>query len=265
MMSCKNKQGFTMVELIVVVAVLLVLSAATFSWIDPLARVGEAKNKKRIEDINVVSAALANYAAAHEGVLPVLGSINTNKKVLCASQSGSNLSCAGDSQLCLSVDDDFYKYLGTLPYDPDKTSNTDTGYYLQKDADNNLIVGACATYNSEVITKKPGLKVSCSAYGGGYCWYLGASLNVDCNTICAANNLACVKNVMYGPDRNNSGTAFCHLNKDLTSGCGSSCVAATTSTPPYASSDYTSCAIQTGAVTCNQAPGAAKYAICACD
>lgn len=265
MMSGKNKQGFTIVELIVVVAVLLVLSAAAFSWIDPLARVGEAKNKRRIQDVNVLSAALANYAAANEGVLPVLGSISTNKKVLCSVQGASNLSCAGVSQLCLTVDDDFYKYLGALPYDPDKTSAADTGYYLQKDDSNNLIVGTCASYNSEVITKNPGLKVACPAYGGGHCWYLGASLNVDCNTICAANNLTCVKNVMYGPDTNNSGTAFCHLNKDLTSGCGSSCTAASTSTPPYASSDYASCAIQTGAVTCNQAPGAAKYAICACN
>jgi len=260
----RNYYGFTLVQLIVTMAVLLVLAAAVFSWVDPLARVGEAKNKRRIQDLNLLATALSNYAGDHNGVLPVLGTISTSKKVLCSSQGGSNLSCAGDSQLCLTVDDGFDKYLGALPIDPDKSSAADTGYYLQKDASNNLIIGSCSSYNSETISNNPRLKVSCSAYGGGYCWYLGATLNVDCDTVCAANNLSCVKNITYGPDKNAGGTAFCRLNKDLAGDCSSTCVSASAGSPPYASGSA-DCGIQTGTVTCNQSPGALNYAICACD
>ncbi|MFA6466982.1 MAG: prepilin-type N-terminal cleavage/methylation domain-containing protein [Patescibacteria group bacterium] len=266
MMSGKNKQGFTMVELIVVVAVLLVLSAAVFSWIDPLARVGEAKNKRRIQDINLLSAALANYATAHEGVLPVLGSISTNKKVLCSVQGGSNLSCAGVSQLCLTVDDDFYKYLGALPYDPDKTSAVDTGYYLQKDASNNLIVGSCAAYNSEVITKKPNLKVSCPAYGGGYCWYAATEDTINCNQVCSNINLDCVDGAKAILDVDAGGNPFCALQKNIsasycTAGCG---LSTAVGFPPMFNSQP-ACDVQiTGPLNCEFVMDQGDSPICPC-
>ena len=263
MMFVQNKQGVSMMQLIITMSILLVLAAATFIWIDPLARIGEAKNKRRTQDVNFLAAAIFDYAGDHNGALPVLGSVTTNKKVLCSSQGGADLSCDGTNELCLTIDDDdFYKYLGALPFDPDKNSAADTGYYLQKDGNNNLVVGSCDSYDSAVIIKQLGLKVSCSVYGGGYCWYKGASANINCDTVCSALSLDCVKNVMYGPDKDSGGTAFCRLNQDFDVTC-STCILTSTSTPPWYSG--TDCTIQIGAVTCGQASGATNYPICVCN
>jgi type II secretory pathway pseudopilin PulG len=261
----QNKKGFSMAQLIITVAVIAVLSASVLLWVDPLARIGTAKNKKRSQNIGILAAAIADYAGEHKGALPVLGAVTTDKKVLCSSQGGSNLSCDGDSQLCLIVDSEFLNYIGQLPRDPDKTSNADSGYYLQKDANGNLVVGACETYDSETITNLPNLKVSCAVYGGGYCWYLGDTINSTCDTACSALSLDCVKNISDVDDVDSSGTAFCGINKALTGDCGDSCTSAATSTPPWASDDSVECAIQDKISTCHTASGALKYPVCVCN
>lgn len=265
-MTNKNRQlGFTLIQLLVSMTVLLILMAATFLWIDPLDKIGDAQNIKRTQDVNVIAAALFNYAQVHDGMMPVLGEISTStKKVLCSTQSGTALSCDGDTELCLNIDDsDFYKYLRQLPYDPDKSSAADTGYYLYKNTSNDLIVGACSTHDSEIITKNLEIKDVCSngAYGGGYCWYLAASTNINCDATCAAINLTCVRNASYGPDINGSSSPFCRLNKDLGSTCTTSCTISATGTPPWTGA---TCTIQNGSVICGAASGTGKTGICPC-
>lgn len=265
-----NKKGFTLPQLIVTMLVLLVMAAFVFIWIDPLARVGEAKNTKRTQDVNVIAAALFNYAKENNGLMPVLGTITTDKKVLCATQSGSNLTCDGDSELCLTIDDDdFYKYLVQLPYDPNKSSSDDTGYYLTQDANGILTVGACSPYsssNSATTTKSLVLQDICSnvngpaAFAGGHCWYAAASANIDCDAVCAALSLECVRNVRYGPDVDSNGDYFCGLNQAVGGTC-STCTAASTSTPPLWG---TACTAQDGAVVCSTAAGSGNYGICPC-
>jgi prepilin-type N-terminal cleavage/methylation domain-containing protein len=265
MIFSKNKQGFTMPQLIITLAILLILAAAVFTWIDPLARIGEAKNKRRIQDINILATAISNYASDHRGNLPVLGSVTTDKKILCSSQSGSNLSCAGDSQLCLTVDDDFYKYMGRLSHDPDKSAETDTGYYLQKDANDNLIVGACATYNSEEIIKKPSLKVSCSLYAGGHCWYPSVSDDINCDDVCAAIGLDCVKGVSYGPDVDSDGSNYCALQRNIDSNyCTAGCGSLTAGVPP-SFNGIPACDIQAGSLLCHKKSDQTEYPVCPCN
>ncbi len=264
--SKKKVFGFTMIQLLLSVGVLFILSAMVFIWLDPLTKIGQAEDERRRHDVLLIADAIADYTADHQGVLPVLGAVTTDKKVLCSEQSGSNLTCDSDNQLCLLVADDFYKsYLHDLPIDPNKSTTADSGYYLTKDSNNNLIVGACSTYGAETISKRPLIKANCSAYGGGYCWYLAGSANIDCDQVCAALGMTCVNRAKSGSDVDSSGSPFCLLDKTLTGDCSGSCSQITASgTPPYVSDDYTDCYIQNGSVLCSQAPGAAKYAVCPC-
>ncbi|NTW45160.1 MAG: hypothetical protein HGB14_12205 [Anaerolineaceae bacterium] len=101
-----NRQGFAnLTNLIVTVAIIAVLATAAFVWIDPIARIGEASDKKRAQDIAILKNSLAQYANENKGALPVLGAITTAKKVICSTQTGSNLTCDGENQLCLTIDD----------------------------------------------------------------------------------------------------------------------------------------------------------------
>jgi len=166
-------RGISLISLMVTVVLVVVLSTLVFLWIDPLAQTGSAKDKVRLQAVNILMVAIKDYSNDHNGSLPFTGIISTSSKiVLCTSPGVVMPSCDSDTSQCLRVDDDdFYKYLYELPVDPNKSSQQDTGYYAQKDeTTGQLIVGACDTYGS-AITKMSGLKVSCYAYAEGTCIY----------------------------------------------------------------------------------------------
>ena len=267
-----GQAGFTMLQLIIVVAIILVLSAAVFTWIDPVAKIGETKNNKRTQDINIIATAIAEYSGDHKGVLPVIGEVATStKKVLCSSQSGSTLDCDGDSAIRLKVDDpDFYKYLSEFPYDPDKDSSEDTGYYLFKDSNGQLEVGACDTYDNESISRTLSIKVTCPAYAGGECWYVSYDrVGDDCDDVCAEYNLTCVNNAVYGPDVDSEETGFCALNQAFgymgelrcASGCSSS---DSSSGPPANQNGASACYYRTHPVVCSGSTSG-FFSVCPCE
>jgi len=259
-----NKNGFaSLINLIVTVAVIAVVATAAFVWIDPVERIGTAKDKRRTQDISILKNAIAQYANDHKGVLPILGDVDTNKKVICSTQSGSNLTCDGESQLCLTIDDsDFLaKYIGELPVDPDKSSATDSGYFLKKDSDNKLVVGACAKYGASPVVATTTTMVRCSAYGGGYCWNISGD-NQTCDAYCSSINKECVDLVDYGPS---AGDTNCLLNLafgDCDS--GASCEAGSSNNPPKVVDDYSICYYQANPVDCSVAAGSGYFNICPC-
>jgi type II secretory pathway pseudopilin PulG len=226
--------GFTLANLIVTIGVLALLLASVFFLINPGAKMGEAANEKRRQDILMIAQAIDSYARDHHGALPILGAVSaTAKKVLCATQTGIPLTCGVDSQNCLAIDDqNFYdKYLRDLPHDPNKTSNADTGYYLFKNSNDLLEVGACSPYNSVGVSYTSRTKVTCQAYAGGYCWYDGSTIiSFNCNDVCANYNLLCPSNVNLAGHDDTS----CELNKPFTPDdtCDYWCTATSNLLPP---------------------------------
>ena len=241
-----NKKGFSLAQLVVAISVLLILSAGVLLWIDPLVRVGVAKDQKRGQDLAMLKEAFGIYSSKQQGALPILGEITSAKKVLCSSVA--LLSCGEDEEYCLIVDDsDFFaSYLSALPVDPDKTSSSDSGYYLQKDANDKLVIGACSNYGEEEITETTTIAINCTVYGGGHCWYLAGS-NQTCNSFCQSINKECVSWAKYGPDTNT-----CLLNAPFSEITCSSCLAATGNNPPQRSADYLTCYYQNNPIDCNQ-------------
>lgn len=262
-----NNLGLTMAGLIVTVLIIAILSAAAFIWLDPLAKIGQAKDERRRHDVNIIATAISNYVNDHQGALPVLGAVTTSKQVLCQVQSAVNKSCGGDNVPCLRIaQQDFYDdYLPQLPLDPDKTANTDTGYYLEKDADNNLIVGACDTYGSTAITATPLIKITCDAYAGGYCWYVGDE-EQSCDYVCSTLGMNCVSNITYGPDEDYMNQCWAALNKVFGGECGDECDVANENYPPQNIIDTGGeCYYQTGTFNCSQATIVEYIPICPCE
>lgn len=260
-----NRHGFAnLINLIVTVAVIAVLATAAFVWIDPIARIGVASDRKRAQDIAILKNALAQYTSENKGALPVLGAITANKKVICSTQTGSNLTCDGETQLCLTIDDsDFLnKFITAIPVDPDKTSTADTGYFLKKDSDNKLVIGACSQYGTNPVVATTTIFANCSAYGGGYCWNL-SDYNQTCDTYCNSIDKECVDFVSYGPS---AGDSDCVLNLAF-GDCdgGSSCTAhSNNNAPAKMLDDYSDCYYQSNPVNCSVAGGAGYYNICPC-
>ncbi|MCD4760764.1 hypothetical protein K8R42_02585 [bacterium] len=261
-----NNKGISLIGLIIVVLIIAVLATAIFLWINPVEIIGDAKDKKRTQDVALIARAIAEYTNDHGGALPILGNVSTTKQVLCASQSGSSLSCDGDSNSCVRIaHSDFYNnYMPELPIDPDKAADTDTGYYLEKDERGQLVVGACSTYGSDTVSTTPGILVSCDAYAGGYCWYLATGEDQDCDTTCAEYSLDCVTNITYGPDLDSGASCYAALGRAFGGTCGSECDETSSNFPPDIAADFSECHYQNSVFNCSQAPGLGYFSICPC-
>ncbi|MFA6466797.1 MAG: prepilin-type N-terminal cleavage/methylation domain-containing protein [Patescibacteria group bacterium] len=168
----KQKKGFTLVELTIVIAVALILSASAFLVLNPTKRIGQTNDARRFEDVTALAKAVELYQIDNDALPTTLATANVNvghKVVLCS--SAATLSCDGQTRACLVLNDtDFFvNYLGgSLPVDPTKTSTADTGYYIGRSGDK-MIFGACDTYEAPTIEyiAKASLGVYSSTCGDG--------------------------------------------------------------------------------------------------
>lgn len=265
-----NKQGFSLTGLIVSMTVLVILTAGLWVAVDPVTRINAAKDARRQQDILIVAQALKDYVLNNQGVLPITESITSSKKVLCG--ASASLTCAGTTKTCLTIDSstDFLdSYLPTLPVDPTKISPADSGYYLQTDSNNNLIIGSC-DYDVAEVTFNTQIKTTPTPCSGvdlfGYCWYQASAASMSCDQVCAANgSLSCVSGVSYSD-------LTCSLNVALTpispSTCSLGCADfdGTYSPGNHDSVDFCLTNSASPAYTCGETEISGAYKIlCACE
>ncbi|MFA6253390.1 MAG: type II secretion system protein [Patescibacteria group bacterium] len=148
----KSFLGFNLIEIVITVAVLAIIAGTIMYNEDPEKRIGQARDAQRIQELNTIARAIENYEIENHA-LPSDFSMATlgvgERIVLCS--TAASLTCGTQTKNCLVVDDPNFlgKYLPTLPVDPNKSTATDTGYYVTR-ADNNsaLVVGACDAYDT---------------------------------------------------------------------------------------------------------------------
>lgn len=259
-MQKQKNLGFTLVGLIISLAILGILTTAVFVAVNPVDRVDRAKDLRRQQDITMLAKALKDYSLDHQGELPFTGDITTRKRVLCS--NATRLTCGADTDICLEINNtDFLNsYLPTLPVDSEKTNAADSGYYIQGNASSGqLTIGAC-NYEQAEVTQAARIKttvLNCGSTGvafGGYCWYGGES-NQSCDSACASHGGCIASNwndetyevCDYFTDPSSYGTAF------------------TNAAPQYISAT-TQCAKRFSAISqsCAAAPGPGYYRFCAC-
>ena len=142
----RNRKGFTLIEILVVIGILAVLFAIVLIAINPARQFSQANNTKRRSDVNAILNAIHEYAADSSGNLPA--GIGT---------TGGTLSKAS-IDICANL---VTRYLAALPVDPftnngtavtDCTSAYTTNYTVVKSTtDNRITVAAPAAELGDVI------------------------------------------------------------------------------------------------------------------
>lgn len=139
--------GFTLVELIIVIAIIAILAAAVFVAIDPAQRLNQSRNARRNSDVETILGALKMHQADNGGTYysTVAALTAGNFSVIGTAGSGCNTTCTAKTTQAACVDLSALpkNYLGAIPFDPKTGSATNTDYYISKGTLGTLTVGAC--------------------------------------------------------------------------------------------------------------------------
>jgi len=148
----KSHSGFTLIELIIVVAIIAIIAGSVFVAIDPARRLQAARNSTRWADVTIVVESIKKFQVDNDGSLPstatAIDSAATTYQILGESVTCTGLTCGSLAMAATNcgvdaLDTDLDPYLRSVPQDPSTGSSDNTRYYINKDTNNVIIVGAC--------------------------------------------------------------------------------------------------------------------------
>jgi len=142
-----NKQGFTLLEILLVVAAIGILAGIVIVALNPTKQLGETRNAQRSSDVNAIMNAVYQYSIDHSGSMPAgLDAVAGSSQVLGTDGSGCNTTCGAVTTVAACVDlsgDLVPTYIVDIPTDPSTGTGSNTDYYINKSGNGRLAVGAC--------------------------------------------------------------------------------------------------------------------------
>jgi prepilin-type N-terminal cleavage/methylation domain-containing protein len=152
-----GKTGFTLLEILLVIGIIAVLAAVIVVSLDPARRFEEARNSRRLSDIQSILSAVQQYTVDNNGTLPdgisdvetQIGAANVN----CATTISSSTVCNVTTQSCVDfsvVDTGLVRYLKSIPFDPLNGDADYTHYSVQVDANGIVTVRACDSTDASI-------------------------------------------------------------------------------------------------------------------
>ena len=138
-------KGFTLLEVLLVVATLGILAAIVILAINPAKMLADARNAQRRIDVNTISNAVYEYAVDNNGTLPA--NITATATPMC--KTGGTCGALID----LSVLTTGQKYIVSIPFDPSSSTPASAGYTIMSSSTTGRItVAAPAAENGVTVS-----------------------------------------------------------------------------------------------------------------
>jgi prepilin-type N-terminal cleavage/methylation domain-containing protein len=141
MYQTKKTKGFTLIEILLVIALIAILATAIIVALNPRQQIVEANNTARTSHINAILSAVNQYMVKNKGILPDTIPITASCNESAANQicltgvdcvSGVDLSVLTDNQL----------YMVSMPVDPYCESTEVTCYSISQSENGRVTVCA---------------------------------------------------------------------------------------------------------------------------
>jgi prepilin-type N-terminal cleavage/methylation domain-containing protein len=143
----RNQKGFTLIEILLVVAAIAILAGIVIVAINPAKQLGDTRNAQRQSDVTTILNAAYQYSIDNNGVLPT--GITAVATELCSSAVATS-SCG--TLVDLSVLTVNSKYVTAIPHDPQTVTVNGAGYVIVKDANGRLTVSAPLAEQGKTIS-----------------------------------------------------------------------------------------------------------------
>jgi prepilin-type N-terminal cleavage/methylation domain-containing protein len=147
--SIKSQRGFTLLEVLLVVAIISILAGIVIIAINPNKQLGDSRNAQRQADVTTILNSVYQYSLDNNGTVPA--SITSTATEVCATGAAS---CTG--LIDLSVVTASGKYVASIPKDPQCSTacaTNGTGYRILKDSTTGRItVSAPAAEQGKTIS-----------------------------------------------------------------------------------------------------------------
>lgn len=151
-MQKKSKQeGFTLLEILLVVAALAILAGIVIIAINPGKQIGDTNNARRRSDVTTILNAVYQYAIDHNGTLPA--ALDGTWQQLGTSTVCADCTATTTVDQCVNLSTYLVPtYIVDMPYDPKNGSSTKSLYYIHSDTNGRVTVGACAPEQGATIS-----------------------------------------------------------------------------------------------------------------
>jgi prepilin-type N-terminal cleavage/methylation domain-containing protein len=148
-----SRKGFTLIELMLVIAIIATLSISVFVALNPVKRFADARDSRRVTDVETILTAIHQYIVDNKGALPTGLTTNMAEVQLGTSASGCTIStggCNSAAAACVNLNTPLAKYISAIPLDPTSGTAAKTGYDVIVDSNNIVTVKACGGENSTI-------------------------------------------------------------------------------------------------------------------
>lgn len=153
-MHREKRDGFTLLEILLVVAAIAILAGIVILAINPVKQLADTRNVQRRVDVNTILNAVYQFAIDHNGSLP---SAIPNSPWNCGSATSTNQICRTEGSCSGLVNFSSTltatsTYLVAIPTDPTGISTNGTGYYIVTTTATSGRVTVCAPSAEQGIT-----------------------------------------------------------------------------------------------------------------